>query len=420
LNVLATEALAAADEIRSSQCWLNLAGMDILEQAELPLNRLPDGGPAQALSGIPVSVKDLMDVRGQPTTCGSKFFGPAGIPASEDAVYVQLWRDRGARLVGKTHLNEFAYGITGENPWFGDCTLPGHPDRLTGGSSSGAAASVVGGAACVGLGTDTGGSLRVPAALCGLVSFHSRDWFRDHRGVFPLAKSYDSLGWVNRHLGDLRFLANQIGPLPPAPPAVEAGPMTVGFLEGNLLTGCNDAVLSGLTAFREFVRTTGLQVASQTTLGWETAFDTFAPLQAREAWEVHRSRLERSPEGYSPAVRARLEWGGRITDDQQAILQMNARSLVAQMEVAFGPGDILILPATPFTQLKTGADHEVTRPRLLRLTAPASLGCWPVLTIPWRPAGENTGIAFQCLARRGHEGRLIDLADHLSARGYVV
>ena len=132
------------------------------------------------------------------------------VPHQDDTPFVQFWKRKGAWFAGKTHLNEFAYGITGENPWFGDCTIPGQPGRLTGGSSSGAAASVLGGAACLALGTDTGGSLRVPAALCGLVSFRSRDWFPEHSGVFPLAPSFDTLGWIQRHLGDVGFIARAL------------------------------------------------------------------------------------------------------------------------------------------------------------------------------------------------------------------
>jgi Asp-tRNA(Asn)/Glu-tRNA(Gln) amidotransferase A subunit family amidase len=159
---------------------------------------LEASGPRGPLRGFPVSVKDLFDVRGLPTTCGSPFYAGTRPLPEADCPYVADWRALGTVLVGKTNLNEFAYGITGENRGYGDVTQPGHPDRLTGGSSSGAAASVLMGAAAIGLGTDTGGSLRAPAALCGLVSYRATLGSEDAAGSFPLAHAFDTLGVGDR------------------------------------------------------------------------------------------------------------------------------------------------------------------------------------------------------------------------------
>ncbi|MFZ4820005.1 MAG: amidase family protein, partial [Limisphaerales bacterium] len=173
---------------------------------------LEASGPQGPLWGFPVSVKDLFDVRGLPTTCGSPFYAGTRPVPQTDCPYVADWRALGTVLVGKTNLNEFAYGITGENRWFGDVTQPGHPDRLTGGSSSGAGASVLMGAAAMGLGTDTGGSLRAPAALCGLVSYRATLGSEDASGSFPLAHAFDTFGWLQRSLGDLPWVARNLRP----------------------------------------------------------------------------------------------------------------------------------------------------------------------------------------------------------------
>ncbi len=411
---IAGDVVRCASEIRGSNCWQHFDPDDVLGQGRRQTTEAIDGD-ASRLRGIPVSVKDLFDVAAQPTTCGSRFFG-AGEPGPEnDAAFVRLWREHGALLAGKTHLNEFAYGITGENPWFGDCTIPGRPDRLTGGSSSGAAASVSGGAACIGLGTDTGGSLRVPAALCGLVSFRSRDWFPDHRGTFPLARSFDTLGWLNRHLDDVGFVAAALFGDAMKPSVGSTFPTLV-FPEGPLLEGCDTDIVSALKAFRELLREVGAPVVSCAADGWEEALDLFAPVQANEAFAVHRSRFRSDPDQYSPAVRARLQWGAQITEAEVAGLHERIGRLVSRMAGAFEEGPLLVVPAASVSCLRSGDDHGATRSRLLRLTTPASLGCWPVLTIPWRPAGEATGVGFQIIARREDEHRLVAFAGLLAAR----
>lgn len=411
---VASEVIGAAETIRSSNCWLHFdagrvrADASALDRAA----RLP--GPAGSLRGIPVSVKDLFDVAAQPVTCGSRFFGGPDQVAAADAPYVAQWRQKGVLCAGKTHLNEFAYGITGENPWFGDCTIPGRPDCLTGGSSSGAAASVLGGAACIGLGTDTGGSLRVPASLCGLVSFRSRDWFPDHRGVYPLAGSMDTLGWMNRHLEDIGMIARALFPDGDAD-APDGREIRVSFLEGALLDDCELDVATALDAFRQQLAECGFAVEKAPAVGWEAAFEIFGPTQAREAWAVHQARLEAAPQNYSPAVRARLEWGRQITAAELEELRRKREELVRQMEERFSGSHLLILPATPFSRLKRGQDQSASRPRLLRLTNPASLGCWPVLTVPWRPGSDTGEIGFQVMAPRGGEWRLVDFAARLAA-----
>lgn len=411
---VASEVIGAAEAIRSSNCLLHFDADRIRSEA-MALDRaalLPER--VGSLRGIPVSVKDLFDVSAQPVTCGSRFFGEPGQVAAADAPYVAQWRQEGVVFAGKTHLNEFAYGITGENPWFGDCTIPGRPDCLTGGSSSGAAASVVGGAACIGLGSDTGGSLRVPAALCGLVSFRSRDWFPDHRGVYPLAGSMDTLGWMNRHLEDIGMIARALFAREDAGRPNDHG-LRVSFLDGALLDDCELDVATALDAFRQQLTEIGFAVEKAPAVGWEAAFEIFGPTQAREAWAAHRARLEAAPQNYSPAVRARLEWGRQLTMPELEELQKKREGLVRQMEELFAGSSLLILPGAPFSRLKRGQDHSDSRPRLLRLTTPASLGCWPVLTVPWRPGGDAGGIGFQVIAPRGGEWRLVQFAERLAA-----
>lgn len=405
------DVLVAAERLKTSRAHLHFDPASIRWRVDLLTNELNDQASRPPLFGLPVSVKDLMDVVGEPTTCGSSFHAQlVGIP-KQDAPFVRLWRSLGGWLAGKTHLNEFAYGITGENPWFGDCTIPGQPGRLTGGSSSGAAASVLGGAACIGLGTDTGGSLRVPAALCGLVSFRSRDWFSDHAGVFPLSGSFDTLGWVQRHVGDVGLVAKAL-----RPELVSEPPTALAAVDGPILEGCDPAVASARKEFIGLLTNAGLAVTETSFPGIERSSDVFAPMQAHEASQNHRTTMDDHRAEYSPAVVSRLDWGRGISRAQFDKLEGERRIIVADWETCFAQHPLLVLPAVPLAELKAGEDQSANRPRILKLTTPASLGRWPVLTLPWKPAGRATGLGFQIIAPRGGEARLVGFAEWFSAR----
>ena len=158
------------------------------------------GDGRDTLWGLPVSVKDCFDLAGAPTTCGTRFYRDRNGTATRDSWIVERLRACGAVITGKTHLHALAYGITGENPEFGDCIQPGTRDALTGGSSSGACASILEGSAVAAIGTDTGGSVRVPAALCGLAGYRAPLGCGNWRGGAHLAQSFDTLGWL---FGDL-------------------------------------------------------------------------------------------------------------------------------------------------------------------------------------------------------------------------
>ena len=167
----------------------------------------PFGDGHSALWGLPISVKDCFDLAGAPTTCGVHFYRDLNGIAARDSWLVEQLRASGAVIVGKTHLHPLAYGITGENPEFGDCVQPRDSTALTGGSSSGAAASVQEGSAVAAIGTDTGGSVRVPAALCGLAGYRATLGRGDWRGGAHLAGSFDTMGWLFRDLEDAPLLA---------------------------------------------------------------------------------------------------------------------------------------------------------------------------------------------------------------------
>ncbi|MSU32841.1 MAG: amidase [Pedosphaera sp.] len=372
------------------------------------LSEKPVTGP---LWGIPVSVKDLFDVAQLPTTCGSPFYAGTRPVPSVDSTYAALWRSRNVVFTGKTTLNEFAYGITGENRCFGDCIQPEYPDRLTGGSSSGAAASVLMGAAMVGLGTDTGGSLRVPAALCGLVSYRGSVGLGDSTGSFPLARSFDTLGWLQRFIDDLPFVARALHPEIISPRW--QGIPRVAILTGAWLEAAEEEVLRALNHFAETLIEAGAKVDRVGMAGWEKASDLFIPIQAYEAHADHTSFLKTYASAYDPAILARLKMGAGISLDRYNQLQEERQRFNRGFTDLFAEYDILVAPASAMRVLKVGSDQSATRPRLLRLTAPMSLGGLPALTLPWITE-ESPGTGFQCLANQGDDGRLWSFAEWLA------
>ena len=170
------------------------------------------GDGRSAFWGLPISVKDCFDVAGAPTSCGVHFYRDFHGMAALDSWLVERLRAAGAVITGKTHLHPLAYGITGENPEFGDCLQPRDSNALTGGSSSGAAASVQEGSAVIAIGTDTGGSVRAPAALCGLAGYRASIGRGNWRGGAHLAESFDTMGCLFRDLADAPLMAGLFAP----------------------------------------------------------------------------------------------------------------------------------------------------------------------------------------------------------------
>src|SRR5579863_2893599 len=212
------------------------------------------GDGRNPLWGLPVSVKDCFDLSGAPTSCGVEFYRDLNGAAARDSWLVERLRAAGAVITGKTHLHPLAYGITGENPEFGDCRQPGNPDALTGGSSSGAAASVLEGSAVAAIGTDTGGSIRVPAALCGLAGYRASHGRGNWRGAAHLAESFDTMGVLFRDLQDAPLLASLFSPaLDQNPEHPDIGLPISGFkrmavIDDSFLHDCEPEIVADLHA----------------------------------------------------------------------------------------------------------------------------------------------------------------------------
>src|SRR5271156_1108077 len=212
-RAVAEAALARANSNADRNVYLALDAEKVREEVDALPRRFPHAAKP-LLYGVPVSIKDCFDVAGFPTTLGSRFYAARNGVAREDSAVAARLRSQGAIIIGKTHMHPLAYGITGENPDYGDCAQPRDPQRLTGGSSSGAAASVQERSALAAIGTDTGGSVRVPAALCGLAGYRASVELAHRSGLWRagvhLAPTFDTLGWLFQDLRDAPLLAEAL------------------------------------------------------------------------------------------------------------------------------------------------------------------------------------------------------------------
>jgi Asp-tRNA(Asn)/Glu-tRNA(Gln) amidotransferase A subunit family amidase len=396
-------ALVRANGNAGRNVFIGLDAEGALREAEELPARFP-GATKPLLYGLPISVKDLFDMTGFPTTCGAKFYAERGGVAREDSAVVVRLREQGAVIVGKTNLHQLAYGITGENADYGDCAQPGHPEWLTGGSSSGAVASLMEGSALAAIGTDTGGSIRVPAALCGLSGYRASIGLAQERGLWrggmPLAESFDTLGWLYRDLSDGPLLGKALFDL--QVPMTLGSRARIGCVAPEFIADCDPNVLAGFARRQERLAERGAEIVSVATGFWEEAIDIYVPIQAHEAARFHGPRTGNDFSHFHPQINERLTWGLSITEDELALMRVRLATFCARMDELFLGCDFLLAPCAPVSRLMTGADHGGGRRAILRYTTPISLPGLPVVALP-----AEGGAGVQLIGRAGDDGRLL-------------
>ena len=426
VEAVASQALSAANgnESHNTYLWRNeawtMAEARRAAEANASRQKLRFGElhSHPLLWAIPISVKDCFDLAGAPTSCGTRFYRDWNGIAAQDSWLVEKLRQNGAVITGKTHLHPLAYGITGENAEFGDCLQPGNPGALTGGSSSGAAASILEGSAMIAIGTDTGGSIRVPAALCGLAGYRATLGRGDWRGAAHLAESFDTMGGLYRDLEDSPILGALLQPASPAQSSSTTSeslldllrlPRRMAIVDDEFLHDCEPAAIEGFRTIVAELESLGLSASTVKTDWWSDSLEIFAAIQAWEAARIHRGHFE----VFEPGIRQRLEWGASIGDDAIATLRNRHAEFRARMDAWLAEHEFLVLPAAPVTRLQAGADHSQTRTRLLRYTTPVSLAGMPAVTIPC--TGALTGAGVQLVAAREKDDQLLRFAARIGA-----
>jgi Asp-tRNA(Asn)/Glu-tRNA(Gln) amidotransferase A subunit family amidase len=404
----AKTALSRANRNASHNTYLWRDEAWTLAEAERTAATPPVDSDSQPLRGIPISVKDCFDIAGTPTTCGTIFYRDLNGIATRDSWLVDQLRKAGAIITGKTHLHPLAYGITGENPEFGDCLQPDDPGALTGGSSSGAAASVMEGSAMAAIGTDTGGSVRVPAALCGLAGYRATLGRGDWRGGAHLAESFDTMGWLFRNLEDGPILGSIFGNTNQSSAKL---PTKVAVVHNDFLHDCEPEIVANLHKCATELEVLGLTSTTVPVEWWRDTLEIFPPIQASEAARIHRGHYIH----FESSIRQRLEWGASLSESAVAALRTRHEAFRIRMDDLLAHYELLLLPAAPVVRLEAGADHSQTRTRLLRYTAPVSLAGVPAVTIPYLNNGRPAG-GMQLAAAREDDARLLSIAAQLGAQ----
>jgi aspartyl-tRNA(Asn)/glutamyl-tRNA(Gln) amidotransferase subunit A len=394
--------------------------------AEREIRRGDYRGP---LHGIPISLKDNFCTRGILTTAGSKIL--AGFVPGKDSDVSMALSSAGAILLGKTNMHEFAYGITGENPHYGTPRNPWDTARITGGSSSGSAAAVATGMGFASLGTDTGGSIRIPSALCGITGLKPTYGSVSNQGTIPLAPSFDHVGPLARNVTDACIVFEAIAGKYPQRAlrphhrklrANRARKIRVGLPRHYYFDSVDPDVFRLVRAAAKHLESLGARIEEVPLPHLPAAIQSAMNLNVAEASHYHDSQ------GYFPAraveygadVRGHLEWGHNL----RAVDYL--RGVVARDEIeqdfasAFADArvDVILAPTSPITaplvgttEVRSVGERETTvRAELLRFTRPTNLTGHPSISIPcgFIPAGLPAGL--QLIAPKWHEAQLLSIA----------
>ena len=408
----AEEALSCANSNASHNVYVALDPEKVREEADVLPSRFPHAAKP-LLYGVPVSIKDCFDVAGFPTTLGSRFYAARNAPAHEDSAVAARLRSQGAIIIGKTHMHPLAYGITGENPDYGDCVQLRDARRLTGGSSSGAAASVQEQSAFAAIGTDTGGSVRAPAALCGLAGYRASVELAHQtklwRGGVHLAPTFDTLGWLFQDLRDAPLLAEALFGLQ-VPEAAETR-LRIGCVRDEFLHDCDAHVLAGFAEWKKKLSDCGATIIPADTEYWEEALEINAAITAHEAATIHGAKTAGDFSHFPPAIAQRLAWGASLSSDDVALFRARHLRFRERADSQLRQFDFFLAPSAALHELAVGADHTASRAAILRYTTPMSLVGAPVVTLP-----TTTGAGVQLIAPRNSDTGLLAYAKAIGTR----
>ena len=385
------------------------------------LARGDEPGP---LAGVPIALKDLFDTAGVRTTAGSRFFAER-VP-DQDAAVVQKLRDAGAVILGKLNMHEWALGVTNDNPHYGACHNPWALDRITGGSSGGSAAALAAGMCFGTLGSDTGGSIRIPAALCGVVGLKPTYGRVSTRGVVPLSWSLDHVGPMARRVTDAAVLLDVIAGRDAADPGSADVPTDsyvagiddgiagwrIGVIADEWLGDVDAEVRASVRAAVDALASAGAWVDELSAPELRDAARLNGLMTTADAAAFHRERMEQAPDDFGADILTRLRRGAGYGAADYA----NARRRQTILRRTFsswfvehgGALDAVVLPTTPIAAPRiAGLDAVATAAPLTRLTAPFNFTGLPALSVPCGVTSDGLPIGLQIVGAPWAERRVL-------------
>jgi aspartyl-tRNA(Asn)/glutamyl-tRNA(Gln) amidotransferase subunit A len=407
----------------SINAYITVTAKIALAQARRAEKEIAKGGYRGVLHGIPISLKDLFYTRNIPTTAGSRALRKY-IPKENAAVVDRLLR-AGCIVLGKTNLHEFAFGATNVNPHYGPVRNPWDISRISGGSSGGSAASVISAQAIASLGTDTGGSIRIPSAACGCVGLKPTYGCIPMNGVIPLSPTLDHIGPLCRCVTDAAFLfhamtesvyftnPNQI--VADLRKGIKS--FRIGVPRQYFFSRIQPEVRRAILAVVDVFERLGACICEVDLQGMEETGRLAAEITGAEAFAYHRRRLEQRPEDYGEDVRIRLEQYKEMTAADYIQARQEARAYAERLESALKSVPLLLAPTLPVVapglgqnEVVFGKSHEDVRSALLRLTRPGNLSGLPAISIPCGFSPDGLPIGLQLIGRRHDEMSLLRAA----------
>lgn len=432
--VVAAALARIVDGNRVLNCFTTILADQALAEAEKLDQKIAQGAHPGPLAGVPFAVKDLFDIAGVTTLAGSKI-NAANPPATRDARAIEILKQSGAILVGALTMDEYAYGFTTENAHYGVTRNPHDLQRVAGGSSGGSAAAVAGGLVPISLGTDTNGSIRVPASCCGIFGLKPTYGRLSRAGSAPFVDSLDHIGPFARSVRDLALVFDLLqGPDPNDPACTDRPPepclpqldqgitgLRIAVADEYFARNTEPAVLAAVEQVAQALGATRRITIPEAARARAAAF----VITASEGGNLHLQNLRQRPEDFDPATRDRLLAGALIPATWYLQAQRFRRWYRDQVRALFETVDIILAPAMPCPAPLIGQKTMVldgvemlTRPNLGLFTQPLSFIGLPILAVPVQRPGQLP-IGVQLIAAPYQEARLIRAAAMLESAGVV-
>lgn len=391
---------------------------------EAEIRRAHCRGP---MHGIPVAVKDIIHVAGARCTMGSRIF--TDYVSRESATVVSRLEEAGAIIIGKTNLHEFASGTTNINPHFGPCRNPWDLERISGGSSGGSAASVSCGTAIASLGTDTSGSIRIPADFCGVVGLKPTYGRVSKHGVFPLSPSLDHVGPIARTALDCALLLQSMAgydprddssadePVPDYLKALDETKTTLAVPRNYFLDLLSPEVETAFWAFVKKMESLGFKINEVKLETADLIQDSWAPIRRGEASAIHEDLVKAHSTEFGADVRRMLEDGMKYTAVQYIKAQKNRRVVLNDLKGILKHNDAIVAPTTIVPAPKLGAGSVEISGRVLdvystsvRLAIPFNITGLPAVTVPIGLSNEHLPLGAQIAGRPFDEAAVLGIA----------
>lgn len=426
---LTEEVLSKAERLNPRiNAYITILRERALREAEAAERSIREGSYLGPLHGIPIAIKDLIYIDGVRCTAGSQILSTQ--VATYDSNVVKKLREAGAIIVGTTNLHEFASGVTSVNPFYGPVRNPWDTTRISGGSSGGSAAAVAAGMTVGAVGTDTSGSVRIPAALCGVVGLKPTYGRISRHGVIPLSTSFDTVGTLTSCVWDAAAMLQALAGHEASDETSEDVEVQ-NYFEGlekplreaklglpgeYFLDELTPAVSELFSKFLERMRESGISTKEVAIRAMADVYETWASIRRSEAAAFHAQWLSTMPQKYGEDVRKSLEMGGKITAVQYIKAQQRRPEIVESFLEAMKDVEFLVVPTVPVPAPKIGQEKVELAGKsvdvysaLSKLTLPFNVSGFPVISIPIGST-EGLPVGAQIVARPFEESSLLRIA----------